>query len=162
MRAACLLLAFCLAFPDLAAAEESRSGAPMVAVAHDLYDLGAQAHDRRLPILLVISQTGCPFCRQLKEEILRPMIISGEYVDKVIIREVLIDDLGPVRDFDGSKVEPGALATRYGARVTPTLLFLDHRGRELAERIVGINSLDYYGFYVDSAIHKARSGMAAN
>jgi hypothetical protein len=53
-----------------------------------------------------------------------------------------------------------AFARRYGAEVMPTLLFLDGKGRELADRIVGISNIEYYGFYLDKAIASATKAMA--
>jgi hypothetical protein len=51
-------------------------------------------------------------------------------------------------------------ARRYGAEVTPTSLFMDGQGRELADRIVGISNIEYYGFYLDKAIASASKAMA--
>ena len=36
--------------------------------------------------------------------------------------------------------------------MTPTLLFVDSQGRELAERMVGVTTLEFYGGYLDQAI----------
>lgn len=141
----------------LVVAGESRPAPPGVSDTDDLYALAEQARAGHLPILLVISREDCPYCHLLKREILNPMLVSGELDGKVIVRELMIDSFLPVRDFNGEAVEPDALAERYRAYLTPTLLFLDHRGREVAERIVGINTLEYYGFFVSSAIEKAHS-----
>jgi hypothetical protein len=53
-----------------------------------------------------------------------------------------------------------AFARRYGTEVTPTLLFLEGKGRELADRIVRISNIEYYGFYLDKAIASATKAMA--
>jgi thioredoxin-related protein len=124
--------------------------------------LGDRARTGRLPILLLISRSDCPYCELLKHEILRPMLISGDYDGRVLIRELLIDSELPVRDFDGRAVVPDALAKRYRARLTPTVLFLDDRGRELAERIIGINTVDFYGYYLDAAIDEAGAHLVAD
>jgi len=57
----------------------------------DLSELVASAKQKNLPILLIVSQHHCPFCVKLKEEIIYPMQISGDYEDKVIIAEILLD-----------------------------------------------------------------------
>ncbi len=124
--------------------------------------LGDRARAGRLPILLLVSQSDCPYCELLKREILRPMLISGDYDGRVLIRELLIDSELPVRDFDGRAVVPDALAKRYRVRLTPTVLFLDDRGREVAERIVGINTVDFYAYYLDAAIDAAGARLAAD
>ena len=128
----------------------------------DFAALGDRARAGRMPIVLVVSRAECPYCELLKREILQPMLISGDYDGRVLIRELLIDSELPVRDFDGRAVVPDALAERYRARLTPTVLFLDNRGRELTERIIGINTVDFYGYYLDAAIDAAGAHLAAD
>ena len=133
-----------------------------VSPAENFAALGERARSGRMPILLVVSQEDCPYCELLKREILEPMLVSGEYDGRVLIRELLIDAELPVRDFDGQAVAPDALARRYRARLTPTVLFLDDRGRELTERMIGINTVDFYGYYLDAAIDSARERLRAD
>ena len=40
---------------------------------------------------------------------------------------------------------------------SPTILFLDHRGRELTQRMVGLGTVDFFGLYLDAAIAAARA-----
>ena len=56
---------------------------------------------------------------------------------------------------------PDELARRYGARLTPTVLFLDGRGRELTKPMIGINTVEFYGYYLDAAIDTARQHLPA-
>jgi len=126
-----------------------------VPVATSLRAAGEAAAGRQLPILLVFSAFECPYCETLEEEFLRPMLISGEYTDKIIIRKLLLDQGAYVTDFSGNVVAVDSLASRYGVFVTPTLLFLDTRGNELAERMIGINTLEMYGGYLDECIDTA-------
>jgi thioredoxin-related protein len=133
-----------------------------VSHAENFAALGDRARTGQMPILLVVSQADCPYCELLKREILEPMLISGEYDGRVLIRELLIDSELPVRDFDGQAIAPDALARRYRARLTPTVLFLDHRGRELTERMIGINTVDFYPYYLDAAIDAARERLRAD
>lgn len=141
------------------AAGVPRAGAAEVVEARDLRGLGQAARAERLPILLVVTQSFCSYCEKLEREILTPMILSGEYRHRVIIRELVSDAGNSVRDFDGRPVHAADIAARYGAWVTPTLLFLDDRGREIAPRIRGINTPELYGYYVDAAIDEARRRM---
>lgn len=146
----------------LLAAAHSHAVSAAVSYAENLVALGDRARSGHMPILLVVSQADCPYCERLKREILEPMLVSGEYEGRVLIRELLIDSELPVRDFQGQAVSPDELARRYRARLTPTLLFLDYRGRELTERMVGINTLDFYGYYLDAAIDTARQRLGAD
>jgi thioredoxin-related protein len=121
----------------------------------DLHADGRLAQDRQLPILLVFSAVSCEYCRQLEDEFLEPMLISGEYTDKVIIRRLLLDNGQHATDFDGRQREASAIAARYRAWVTPTLVFIDGTGREVAERMKGINTPEMFGGYLDACIDTA-------
>lgn len=146
----------------LLAAAHSHAVSAVVSHAENLAALGDRARSGHVPILLVVSQADCPYCKLLKREILEPMLVSGEYDGRVLIRELLIDSERPVRDFEGRAVPPDQLARRYRARLTPTVLFLDYRGRELTERMVGINTVEFYGYYLDAAIDTARQRLGAD
>ena len=121
----------------------------------DLYTDGRLAQERQLPILLVFSAISCGYCRQLEDEFLEPMLISGEYADKVVIRRLLLDIGQHATDFDGTQREAGAIATRYKAWMTPTIVFIDGNGREVAQRMTGINTPELFGGYLDACIDTA-------
>jgi thioredoxin-related protein len=116
---------------------------------------GKTAGQNKTPILLLVSQDHCPFCDQIKREILGPMLVSGEYDRKVMIREIYIDLGSRVTDFTGVTREASSFMLNYKVYLTPTLLFLDDEGRELTERMVGIQTPELYPFYVDRAVEKA-------
>lgn len=118
----------------------------------DLQALGAQAAHHGLPLLLEFSAAYCGYCERLEDEFLIPMRISGDYRDRVIMRKVRVDGYTDLRDFDGRPIAPGALARRYRAYLTPTLVFLDPRGHELTDKIVGFTTPELFGGYLDEAI----------
>jgi thioredoxin-related protein len=126
-----------------------------IPLATDLQADGRKAREARLPLLLAFSSITCDYCRQLDVEFLRPMLISGDYTDKILIRRLLLDNGSRVIDFSGERVATTQLAERYRVFVTPTILFLDGDGRELAERMVGINTPEMYGGYLDICIDTA-------
>lgn len=132
-----------------------------VPVTTNLAGDGRVAAERHLPILLVFSARHCPYCELLEREILKPMLISGDYGDKVVIRKIMLDGAADLRDFQGRTVDAGGFATRHDVFATPTILFVDSQGRELAPRLVGINTVEMFGGLVDSAIEQARSKLKA-
>jgi hypothetical protein len=91
----------------------------------------------------------------MKREILHPVAVEGEYGQRVILREMLIDRGMPIKDFQGKTQSAKTFSQGYGVHLTPTLLFLDPLGKELTEPIVGINTLELFGFYLDAAIEEA-------
>ena len=121
-----------------------------------------QVEQRKTPILLILTQTGCGYCELLMREVIGPMIVSGDYQDRILIRELSLDHGRTVIDFDGQTRPTADLASRYREWLTPTLLLLDGQGQELVERIRGINTLDYFSYYLDRAIEQARHRLTAD
>jgi thioredoxin-related protein len=126
---------------------------------NDLKQLGRQASEQRTPILLMVSQYHCGYCEQMKNEVLYPMQLNGEYSNKVIMRELLIDPEEMVTNFLGQRVSADTFSDHYQVTATPTLLFLDHQGNEVAERILGINTIDYLFYYIEDAIETASAAV---
>ena len=133
-----------------------------VPLVDDLAAFGQTAARRRLPIVLLVSRSDCSYCMMLKDEVLNPMMKSGEYDDHALIGELMLDAAEPLRWFDGELGIRQALASRFETDLTPTLLFLGPDGTELARRIRGINTPELFGFYVDRAIGAARTRMGSN
>ena len=48
----------------------------------------------------------------------------------------------------------------WKAGFTPTVLFLGPQGQEIAERLVGLGSNDFYGAYLDDRLATARKVLA--
>ena len=130
-----------------------------VPVAHDLQQEGQQARALQLPIMLTFSADDCSYCEQLEEDFLQPMLLSGEYQDRIIIRKLILDDGSSVNDFYGKDTEATRVSDRYRVSVTPTILFVDGEGRELAERMVGINTPELFGGYLETCIDTARASI---
>jgi thioredoxin-related protein len=126
-----------------------------VPIARNLHADSQLAHERRLPILLAFSANECSYCELLEEEFLQPMLLSGDYRDKVIIRKLVLDNGSRLTDFSGQRINATRLSGRYRVTVTPTLLFIDENGSELAERMVGINTPELFGGYLDDCIETA-------
>jgi thioredoxin-related protein len=134
-----------------AIANESLPEIEIIAVA-DFSKLARVANDQQKLIMLEISATYCSYCRKLEAAIIKPMLRSGDYEDRVLIRKIEIDEETHLINFDGSTISPGRLAQKLDIKVTPTIIFLNSQNQEVSERIVGVNSLDYFGGYVDDAI----------
>jgi len=121
----------------------------------DFAKLGEISHEKRLPILLVFSAKHCTYCQKLEEDFLKPMLRSGDYSDKVLIRKVQIDGFGSIRDFKGKQIDVQDFADRYQVYVTPTVVFIDGDGTQLAQKRVGLTTPDFYGGYLDQSINSA-------
>lgn len=130
-----------------------------VPLARDLEAAGQLAVSDCKPLLLEFSAVACEYCRLLEVEILNPILLNHDYDQRVLMRKLLIDRLDRLKGFDGGTVTAKQLAEEYRIYVTPTLLFVDAQGRELADRMIGVTTLDFYGGYLDIALEDARQKL---
>jgi thioredoxin-related protein len=105
--------------------------------------------------VIFISQAGCQYCELLRKTVLRPMIRGGGLDERIVLREVSLDGDFELRDFEGRAVTGLNFAERYGAYVTPTMLFLDANGENLVKPLVGTGNIEFYGYYLEKKINEA-------
>lgn len=127
----------------------------LVTPAEHLQQTAELAGGLRVPILLYVSRSDCSFCRRFEDEVLFPLLRSGEIDQKILLRELEWDRDAPVADFSGRQVSAEELAQRYDATLTPTLLFLDPQGNELIPRMTGYLASDYASYYLEQAVDLA-------
>ena len=120
----------------------------------NLKEIGNEAEERNLPIMLLFVDSDCDDCVTINEEVIGPMIISGDYKDKVIIQFINLDE-DKIIDFNGKESDVDRIANRYKLELTPTVSFVDEKGIEFVEPISGVSNLDYYGSLLDESIEKA-------
>lgn len=112
-------------------------------------------------IVALFTLPGCPFCAAIRREQLRHL--AREQATRGV--RVVEYDLGDRAAFDGAHpreaASPAALAATLGIRLAPTVVFLGPDGSELAERLVGYSSPDFYGAYLEQRIGQARERLAA-
>ena len=134
----------------------------LVQPATDLQQAAADAEAAGLPIVLYVSRSDCSFCRRFEEEVLNPLIRSGEFDQSAIFRELMWDAPRAIRNLSGAAILPEDLAAAYAAKVTPTVLFLDAAGREIVPRITGYPRSAFFSYYLEAAIREAGRLMRRN
>ncbi len=128
-------------------------------------------------IVALFSLPGCPYCEVVRRNYLRHLeseIPGVRVVEYGIGDERAFADAGagaranPNMQADATRVtpsakdapSPAALAKSFGIRIAPTVVFLANDAEEVAERLIGYNSPDFYGAYLDrritSALERAR------
>lgn len=122
---------------------------------------GEQLGDNRI-LLVMISQRDCSYCQLIHDDFLVPMHRGGKYQKKALFRELKIDSDNAILDFNGQKITPKQFAQRYHSRFTPTLLFLDNKGQALVANMIGVNTPEFYGYYLDQSIDEAISRLQAH
>ena len=53
------------------------------------------------------------------------------------------------------KIDVNDFAGDYRAYVTPTMVFLDHNGKELTKRLMGVGTEGFFANEIDMAIDKS-------
>lgn len=149
-----------LSSSPLFAADTEQVPSIAITAATDLGGDGKSAKKDHKAILLLVSQEHCSYCMQIKREVIRPMLLSGDYKDTLLIRELQLDDASTLIDFRGIERANHSFAYDYNVSVTPTLLFLDGEGKELVEQMVGMQTPDMYYYYVDQSVQEAIKALA--
>ena len=135
---------------------------PAIPAAADLAADGRESARRAVPLLLAVTRVECGYCATLKREILRPMIIAGDHPERVLIRELNLDSTSSITGFDGRPASCWSVANGYGALFSPTVLLVGPGGTELTDRIIGLNTPEMYGWYLDRAIETATRVLAVS
>lgn len=135
--------------------EDDDQHLPYVAIqyATDFSELAQAAHNDGKIIMLEVSASYCGYCELLEEEFIKPMLRNDDYSAVVMIRKIDLDSYQTIIDFSGNKTTPDVFARSLNVKLTPTILFFDGNGNEVSQRILGINSLDLYGGYIEDGLN---------
>jgi len=120
-----------------------------------------QAAKLNVPIMLVFMDDDCEDCESIKDEVLKPMQISGDYQDKIVVITINIQN-DKIIDFTGAVNKIETLTNRYDLELTPSVSFVDAVGKTLIPPISGLSNLEYYGSLVDEGIEKANIKLQNN
>lgn len=120
-----------------------------------LQDAARDAATKGEPLVLLVSLPGCPYCELVRRSYLLPLRTEGLQAFQINVT----DNRQPVRDFAGIPSTGAALARHWQATFTPTVLFFDARGNEIAQRLVGVAVPDFYGAYLDAELTTARGRL---
>jgi len=126
-----------------------------IPAADNLAEVGRISQEQGIPAIVFISRDACPYCRTLRDTILQPMFAAGKFEQWAILVEVSLDRVEPLTGFESKRMTATAFGQLYQSEITPTLLFLDSDGREIAKRMVGISNLELYSYYLQKSIDEA-------
>jgi len=172
-----------LAWLTAARAQAQNPGLP---TPRSIKALLAQAGRDRRPIVAMFSIQGCPWCAAIRREQLNALLREESergvrVVEFDLADEAAFDDAGgatppPATPAKGSTsasgvtgvravpglvreaASPAALARLLGVKIAPTLVFLGPDG-EIAERLVGYGSPDFFSAYLDDRIDAAKRAI---
>jgi thioredoxin-related protein len=123
-------------------------------LAENLQKLAAE-HPNEV-IVLMVSADGCSFCITVKNDFLGPLQKSAGAPP---IRILDLSSNTPVIDFNGDSHSSTEVAKALKGKFTPTILFVDGKGNHLSKKIVGVNTPEFYGYYIDEAIKESRKAL---
>lgn len=121
-------------------------------------DLTQDAHEaksKQIPILLFFSMEHCPYCIEVEEDYLKPLLRNSEYDGKIIIRKVRVDSTGSMSDFSGKQRDVDGFGSDYAVSMVPTVILVDSHGNKISPSIVGIKNSHYYSSELDDAINQS-------
>lgn len=125
------------------------------------------------PVVAMFSIHGCPHCLRVRRDHLRHLareqatrgvfVVELELNDRRPFSDTAIDEGRSTKRVSadwpaGAAVSPAALADALGIRLAPTVAFIGPPG-ELAERLIGYQSVDFYGAYLDDRVETAIAAL---
>jgi len=120
------------------------------------------------PLVVMFSLRGCPWCDALRREHFAALTATQERLGVFAI-EIDLTDLRPFSPARAPATEPTRslradnpreLGRLHQVRLAPTVLFLGPDG-EVAERLVGYGSPDFFGAYLEQRLTQARAALKA-
>jgi len=144
-----LLAAVCLSnvsFADSSIKVESLSEAAVLSKQKDI------------PILLYFYDNDCENCESVNEEFIKPMINSGDYINKTVIYYVNMEQV-TINSFNREQISMEDFSNHYNIELLPTAAFVDAKGNKLEEIISGVSNLEYYGSLLDEALELSLKRM---
>ena len=122
-------------------------------VATSLQDELAAALKAGQPLVLMVSLDGCVFCKIAREHYLAPMRLEQNlHVVQINMQHKTI-----VKDLLGHNKTQEQLIAELKVAIAPTLIFYGRQGAEVAERLVGVTSEDFYGAYLAQRLATAQA-----
>lgn len=107
------------------------------------------------PLLVMVSLEGCAYCRTVRDLYLVPL----QAQEGVPVAQLDMGSAMPVTDASGQRRTHDQLVRAWQIKAAPTLLFLGAKGVELAPRLRGMSSADFYGAYLNERVEMARRAL---
>ncbi len=137
----------------------TRAAETSLPTARDLAVEAQAARQSGMPLIVLVSLTGCPHCELVRRSHLLPLQRDGSVMPKPVIRQVEINGREMLRDFSGTQISHAEFVQRYNIKLAPVVFFFDAKGEQLATPLVGTMLPDFYGAYFNTALSEAKSKL---
>lgn len=139
-----------LLLPTIAQAKETFLPTPT-----SLREAATQAQNQGEPLVLLVGLPGCVWCELLRRNYLTPLRSEGVHAYQITVNDRQL----AVANFQGQPSHGAAIANAFSVKYTPTLLFFNAEGEEIARRIQGVGSVDLLGAVIDARLVIARQKL---
>ncbi len=143
------------AFPALSRAETP------IPLARDLREDGRVARAAVVPIVILFSLPGCPYCEEIRRSHLAPMLRDPKQASRAIVRQVDVNGAQAITGFRGEATTHGATAGERGVKRAPVVQFWSPEGTAIVAPLVGMLLPDFYAAYFESALEAAKAALKA-
>lgn len=126
---------------------------------HNLPQDARVAQRNKVPLLVIFTSPKCAYCERSMQDYLIPMQQNPQYAHKVLIRRIQITDEKPLTGWDGKPTSGKQYAASLNIKLTPTIIVFTPDGKQASDPVVGVDSEDYYGGYLDNAIDAGLAKM---
>lgn len=150
-----LLILLLMVLPSAVMAS-SKENLPKAA---DLQQDARESARQRIPIVVFYMNPDCGYCEQVSDLYLEPMHRNGLDKGRFILRTVDTSGYSELRGFHGEKLNHEQFANRQRVSFTPLIRFYDHTGKEVAPEVLGFQTPELYGGYLDASIDKSISAL---
>lgn len=149
---------FALLFTLLGTSGVSQAAETTLTKAQDLASDAREAQQLGVPILVLYSLPGCPYCEAIRRLHLAPMNAAAKTAHaprRAIIRQIdLKSSLGLI-DFGGRHSSHASFAQAQNIKFAPVVAFYGKDAKPLIDPLVGTMLPDFYGQYLDDALATA-------
>ena len=129
-------------------------------LARDLQADGIHSNAHTKPVIILYTASYCVYCEAVKEEFFNHIADDPEYLSRIILREIVIDDDTALLDFAGTSTSHRKYANQREISLVPTVGFYDARGNALTDPLIGVRLMDFYLWYLQQGIKAAERSFA--
>jgi len=145
-----LLLLNCMTFSVQAATE--------MPIAENLEKTAQTAQERQIPIAILIDFRGLKSTQNLKEEAIYPNLLSGQFDQAALFREIQVNTDGTTIDFYGEPLANSEYQTFFNVTSLPIMVFVDAEGNQLTTPLIAGN-YEFYGHYLKRKLNEALQAL---
>lgn len=145
-----------MTFSICVAAAAGNAAETVLPAAKDLPAEAREAVQQGMPLIVMVSLPGCPYCEVVRRSHLLPLLNLATDTHRPVIRQVEFNGSEKLRDFNGTEITHQAFARQHKVKIAPVVFFFDAHGEQIAAPLVGAMIPDFYGAYFDAAVKEAR------